>query len=188
MNNPRPQYLLKNQESRRLLYRQLTEADYEKWLPFCEDAPSLKYMGLPDTLKGAAEICRFWFDRAFTRYNEGLGGLNALVDRQSNAFIGQCGLLVQTVDGVEELEIGYSILPAFHKKGYAFEAAKTCRDFAFDNNFSRSLISIIHTGNLASQNTALKNGMHLDKTTLYKNIPVNIFRINKTTWLNNPNK
>ena len=154
-------YLLENRESERLLYRQLTEADYEKWLPFCEDAASLKYMGLPDNLKSAAETCRFWFDRLFTRYNAGLGGLNALIDKQSNTFIGQCGLLVQTVDGVEELEIGYSILPAFRKKGYAFEAAKTCRDFAFDSDYTRSLISIIHINNLASQNTALKNGMTL---------------------------
>ena len=94
----------------------------------------------------------------------------------TNEFIGQCGLLVQTVDGIKELEIGYSILPQFWKQGYATEAAKKCSIFAKENDFVQSLISIIHIDNLPSQKVALKNGMHLDKTTVYDNNPVHIFR------------
>ncbi len=105
--------------------------------------------------------------------------MNALISKESGALVGICGLLVQTVDDQEELEIGYSVLPKFWLKGYAFEAAQKCKEFAFENNFSESVISIIHVDNVPSQKVAQKNGMYLEKTTTYKNNPVHIFRMNQ---------
>lgn len=103
--------------------------------------------------------------------------MNALIHKETDELMGMCGLLVQTVDGQEELEIGYSILPKHWRNGYAIEAAKKCKEYAFANNFRDSLISIIHIDNIPSQEVALKNGMHLSKTTVYKNNPVHIFRV-----------
>jgi RimJ/RimL family protein N-acetyltransferase len=79
-----------------------------------------------------------------------------------------CGLLIQTVDGIEEVEIGYSVMPAFRNKGYATEAAIKCKEYAFENNLRDSLISIIAVKNLESQKVALKNNMQLEKTTMYR--------------------
>ena len=106
--------------------------------------------------------------------------MNALIEKESGRLIGHCGLLVQIVDGIPELEIAYSLLPEFWNKGYAIEAAMKCRDFAFANNFSDSLISIISLTNIPSEKVALKNGMHIDKRTIYSNNEVNIFRVNKS--------
>jgi ribosomal-protein-alanine N-acetyltransferase len=50
---------------------------------------------------------------------------------------------------IEELEIGYSLMPESRGKGYALEATKKCKDFAFHNQLTDSLISIIHSKNLA---------------------------------------
>ncbi len=80
--------------------------------------------------------------------------MNALIKKENYAFVGQCGL-IHTVDGVEELEIGYSLMPEFRGKGYALEAAKKCKDFAFENNLSDSLISIIHIDNKESEKVAI---------------------------------
>ncbi|MBS1577911.1 MAG: GNAT family N-acetyltransferase, partial [Bacteroidetes bacterium] len=65
--------------------------------------------------------------------------MNALIEKESGRLIGHCGLLVQTVDNITELEIAYSLLPEFWNKGYATEAASKCRDYAFENDFSDSL-------------------------------------------------
>ena len=35
--------------------------------------------------------------------------MNVLVDKSTGKMIGQCGLLVQEIDGTNHLEIGYSI-------------------------------------------------------------------------------
>jgi len=170
-------YLLENQTSERLIFRKLKESDFEEWLPFYHNPKSTQYWeGLP---ADPIEACTSQFDRVFERYENDLGGMNALISKETGELVGICGLLVQMVDNIEELEIGYSILPKFWLQGYAFEAAQKCKQFAFENSFSDSLISIIHVDNLPSQKVAQKNGMFLDKTTTYKNNPVHIFRVKR---------
>lgn len=172
-----PKYLLENQTSERLVFRRLKPSDFDDWLPFYHNPKSTQFWeGLPTD---PIVACKTQFDRAFERYENNLGGMNAIISKASGKLIGICGLLVQTVDNIPELEIGYSVLPEFWLKGYAFEAAKKCKDYAFENNFSKSLISIIHVDNVPSQKVAQKNGMHLDKTTTYKDNPVHIFRVNQ---------
>lgn len=170
-------YLLENHTSERLIFRKLKESDFEEWLPFYHNLKSTQYWeGLPTD---PIEACRSQFDRVFERYENDLGGMNALISKETGDLVGICGLLVQVVDNIEELEIGYSILPKFWLQGYAFEAAQKCKQFAFENSFSDSLISIIHVDNVPSQKVAQKNGMFLDNTTTYKNNLVHIFRVKR---------
>lgn len=185
MGHEQPLYLLEGQESERLMYRKITEADRPDWLVFCTDPTSLLHIFSAADIKSPEENCTVWFNRVYHRYANRLGGMNALVDKTTGQLVGQCGLLIQEVDGIEELEIGYSLMPTARHQGYATEAARKCRDFAFENNFRDSLISIVHVDNSASAKVARNNGMVLDKTTISKGDPVHIFRITKTMWLNN---
>ena len=109
--------------------------------------------------------------------------MNALIDKKTNKLIGQCGLLIQTVENTERLEIGYSILPEYWNQGFASEASQKCKNYAFENNFSDALISIVHINNISSEKVALKNGMKLEKKIdSYKGIPVIVFKIDKEDW------
>ena len=67
-------------------------------------------------------------DRQFKRYEVDSGGFNALIDKNSGMMVGHCGLLLQEIDGIQEFEIGYTLLPEFWGMGFAIEAA-TYRDF-----------------------------------------------------------
>ena len=168
-------YLLAGEVSERLTYRQVRPTDRDLWLPFFLDPESTRYWeGIPDDPEIA---CDEQFGRIFERYEKGLGGMNALSLKIDGTFIGLCGLLVQWVDGIRELEIGYSILPAFRRQGFALEAASRCRQYAFEHQLATSLISIIHTANLPSQRVAIRNGMQREKSSWYKNNPVYIYRI-----------
>lgn len=174
-------YLLTNETTARLIFKLVDRSYFEVWMEFFEHPDSARFLGLQD-IGTPKDQCKEWFRRVEERYQNDLGGLNALIDRNTKEFIGQCGLLIQEVDGKKELEIGYSILPRFWNLGYATEAAIKCRDFAFHNNFAESLISIIHTENIKSEKVAEKTGMVKTKLTEFKNLPVNIFRINKSDW------
>lgn len=171
-----PDYLLTEQESERLLFRKVRSSDFYDWLPFHQEPKSSQFWsGLPENPQVA---CEQQFSRIFERYEEHSGGMNALISKDTNKLIGLAGLLIQNLEGKQELEIGYSILPTYWRKGYAFEAAKKCKEIAFEKNWAKSLISIIQIANIPSQKTALKNGMFLDFATLYQNNQVYIFRIN----------
>ncbi len=170
--------LLAGEETQRLKFRKLLPVDFDDWLSFHQDPRSSQFWeGLPENPVSA---CQQQFARVFERYEKNWGGMNALILKTSGNLIGLCGLLVQNVDGIDELEIGYSILPRYWQKGFATDAAKKCKEFAFKNGLAETLISIIQVDNLPSQKVALNNGMYLDKTTAYRDNQVHIFRIHQS--------
>lgn len=170
-------YVLVGEESEHLLFRTILASDFDAWLPFHEDPLSSQYWNTP--AKDPIEACKQQFDSIFDRYRHNKGGLNALICKNTANLIGFCGLLIQTVNVKQELEIGYSILPSYRGKGYATEAAQKCKEIAFKNNWASHLISIIHIDNLPSKNVALKIGMAIRETTTYKENPVAIYQIKK---------
>ena len=170
-------FLLAGQSSERLHYRAVHRKYHEEWLQFMKDPRTNMHWYEPED---PPEVkVEKWFERQAERYQKGLGGMNALLTRDTDTFIGHAGLLVQEVNGVEELEVAYSLLPQAWGHGYATEAARFCRDHAFANNFADSLISIISVTNEPSKNVARRNGMQLDFTTKYKGNKVEIYRIHR---------
>lgn len=174
-------YVLPETETDRLKFRLLAEADFDKWLPLFKETSVLDFFGMDGNLPPETH-CRNWFNKIQHRYDNDLGGLNVLIHKASGDFIGQCGLLIQTVEGEEYMEIGYSILPEHWGKGYATEAAQKCRDLAFENNFSDEIISIVHIENHRSANVARKNGMKVIRQARFHDMPVNLFGITKAEW------
>ncbi len=173
-------YLLTGHQSERLQFRNLEESDFDWWMEFATNKTATRYFDFTGGLH-PKDFCRLWFDKVFERYRNNTGGHNVLIKANTGERVGMCGLLVQEVDGVSELEIGYSIHPDYWKQGFATEAARECKTIAFKNNFADSLISIVHKENIASMEVAKNNEMVIEKSTIYKGIPVLIFRVFKNS-------
>jgi RimJ/RimL family protein N-acetyltransferase len=159
----------------------LQRKDFDTWIRLFHEPEVGGFLGMQH-INSPREQCEEWFRRQEERYEKGLGGMNVLIHKTTNEMIGQCGLLVQQVDGLTELEVAYSILPQHWRMGFASEAAQKCRDYAFENRFSDSLVSIIHVDNIKSEKVVVKNGMSLSKATTFLGMPVNVFRIKRTEW------
>jgi ribosomal-protein-alanine N-acetyltransferase len=176
-------YLMNQVETKRLTFRPINFDDTDEWLPFFEDPASFQYW------KGARETpvveCENWYAKQFKRMVENRGGMNALIEKATGKLIGHAGLLVQTVDRLAELEVAYSLLSKFRGTGFASEAARKCKEYAFDKELAPSLISIISLTNAPSANVAIKNGMRIEKQTLYNENEVNIFRIHRSEYIHN---
>jgi len=174
-------YILEGQETERLKFRLLNERDFDEWVELFTDNDVSKVLGM-DKIGTPKEQCEKWFEWTFDRYKNNLGGQNILINKSTNKIIGQSGLLVREIDGIKEIEVAYSILPSFRQKGFATEASQKCRDYAFENNFSKRLISIINTKNPNSAKVALNNGMQNDRTIDFHGNQVNIYQITIDQW------
>lgn len=122
-----------------------------------------------------------WLKKQLKRYENDGFGLWAVILRSTGEMIGQCGLTYQDCDGERVIEIGYLFAKAFWHNGYATEAAKGCRHYAFNKLGAQEVFSIIRDTNKASENVALRNGMKYRGTFVkhYYNIdmPHNIFSV-----------
>ena len=167
-----------NLRSPRLSTRFLTAEDIPTWATHFNDKEATEFY-LPDDSPNE-ERARKWINWQLTRYRENRYGLQALIDKNSGTFIGQCGLLLQEVNGEKLIEVGYHIFRMHWGKGYAPEAAKLFIDYAFSNDITDSVVSIIDRGNVKSQRVAEKNGLFREKETNWLGMNVYIYRINKS--------
>jgi RimJ/RimL family protein N-acetyltransferase len=145
-------------------------------MPFFSSYEALKHMIIPDDPKSFGED---WIKRQRWRYKETGLGLMALKRLEDNKLVGMCGLIKQTVDGTEELEVGYHLIPEYWCKGYASEAAIAAKNYGFSKGLAESIISIIVVTNEPSIKVAGRNGMTPSKRTSYKGFDVHIFRVYK---------
>jgi len=169
-------------ESARLLIRKLRRSDDKAWLAYIEDEEATEFMVRPPGITDNLDLAQFWINRQIMRYEEQRYGLYALISKDTGAFVGQCGLLAQEVNGTPELEVGYHVLKKYWGQGYAPEAARLFRDHGFESTDTDSIVSIIHTDNHKSQSVAAKNGMSRGPQTTWMNKPIYLYRITRAEW------
>lgn len=124
-----------------------------------------------------------WLNNQLRRYKEDGFGLWAVVLKDTDEFIGQCGLTVQKIGEKEVVEVGYLFKKAYWHKGYATEAAIACKNYAFNTLGIDEVYSIIRDNNMPSINVAKRNGMSLKgefvKQYYGMDMPHLIFSVNK---------
>lgn len=166
------------QESKRLRMRKLTEADIPTWVEFFHNNNHLKYLGI-DLQKSNEFLAREWIEFQLKRYeNQGLGHL-AIELKSTGEFIGMGGILPRELNGENEYEIAYSLIPKYWNQGYATEIAQTMKAFGLNNIETNRFISIIDINNIGSANVARKNGMTVLFKTEYLGMQVDVYGINK---------
>ena len=90
-------------------------------------------------------------------------GLWATIHKATGAFIGRCGLLSWTIDGVDEVEIAYLIAKPWQRQGLGAEAARAPVRYGFETLGLRRLIALIDPANGASIRTATRVGLRFEK-------------------------
>jgi RimJ/RimL family protein N-acetyltransferase len=145
----------------RLELREMTEGDLDDLARLFGDQDVMRYY---QRLRTRAETLE-WIQKNRRRYRNDGFGLWTVTLRDGGGFVGDCGLTVQLVDGVDELELGYHTDPAHQGRGLATEAAIACRDLARDRFGAHRVIAIVHPDNVASQRVAQKTGLALERRT-----------------------
>ena len=131
-------------ETERLYMRELAPSDHDALCAILKDEATMyAYAGAFCD----AEV-KEWLDRQLARYRKWGFGLWAVVLKESDEPIGQCGLTMQPWKDTEVLEIGYLFNRKFWHQGYATEAAAACKQYAFEVLNAEEVCSIICDMNL----------------------------------------
>lgn len=142
-------------ETERLLLREMTQEDYPALAAVLQDREA---MFAYEHAFSDAET-QAWLDRMLERYRTDGFGLWAVLLKATGEMVGQCGLTRQRVPEGEVLEIGYLFQRGHWKQGYAIEAARACKAYAFETLLANEVFSIVRDNNIASMNVAIRNGM-----------------------------
>ncbi len=118
-----------------------------------------------------------FFEEVRKRQNEDGMSFWAVIQKEDLKFLGICGLFKQNVDNTVEIEVGYRINDIFWGKGYGTEAAKGCLQYAKDKLKLTSVISLILPENSQSIRVAEKNGLKLEKQSMFHEKIHNVYRI-----------
>ena len=139
-------------ETERLLLRQFRESDLDAYHAFCSDEEVMRFLGptlnRADAWRSMATVLGHWKLRGY--------GMWAVAEKSSGALVGRIG--PWKPEGWPELEIGWTLARQFWGHGYATEAAKASRDYAFRELGATHVISLIDRRNVASIRVAERIG------------------------------
>ena len=142
-------------ETARLRLRPLVIADAVALNRIQSDPEHMRFYPHPFAARESLE----WIEGVQARYQRDGFALLAVEDRATGEFLGNVGPLVQKVDGVDEVELGWSITRARARQGIATEAAIACREWVFATLAVDHVISLISPDNVPSRGVAENLGM-----------------------------
>jgi len=158
-------------ETERMALRRMDFGDVESLRGIFEDPEAMRFY--PST-KDEGET-RGWIQWNLDSYARHGFGLWIATLQETGAFAGQCGLVVQEVEGRREVEIGYLFLRRLWGQGLATEAASACRDYALQKLGIPRVVSLIDPGNVASRRVAEKVGMRLEREIVKWDKPICVY-------------
>jgi RimJ/RimL family protein N-acetyltransferase len=102
-------------------------------------------------------------------------GLWAMLDRRTGAFTGRGGLIPQHVDGRDEVEVGWSVVPERWNQGLATEMGEAAVALAPALGLSH-LISLTLPHNHASRRVMEKLGFGYERDVQHAGLPHVVYR------------
>ena len=140
----------------RLILRPTSEEDAELVYELMNTPKFIQYVG--DRKISSAKVASMYIKEKMLPQLYDLGYSSYTIIRKSdNRKLGTCGLYNRA--GVDGIDIGFGLLPAYEGQGYAYEAANRLKMAAFDEFDIQQLKAITNKDNVASQKLVEKLGL-----------------------------
>jgi RimJ/RimL family protein N-acetyltransferase len=133
----------------RLLLRPFTQDDLEELVPIQEEESFWWY---PLRRGMTADETAAFLSRVIAHYEADGFGLEAVIDRSSDAMLGWAGLAVPHFLPriLPAVEVGWRLVPAVRGRGLATEAGAAAMRYGFTDAGLERIVSIYEPGNIAS--------------------------------------
>lgn len=146
-------------ETERLYLRELQIEDKYELRKVLSNPESMKFYPHPFN----EEEVDKWIQWNIENYKNYKHGLWAVILKEGDVFLGDCGITMQNIGGETVPEIGFHIIPEFCNKGYATEAALACKEYALKVLQYPKIFSYTTVRNTPSQQVAKKIGLQFYK-------------------------
>ena len=144
----------------RLILRQFTMDDAEFILELLNEPSFIQNIG--DRKVRTIDDARAYIANGpVASYAKNGFGLWLVILKETNESVGMCGLIKR--DGLDDVDIGYALLPRFWSKGYAVEAAQAAKDYGKNVIGLTRLVAITDPANEGSIRVLEKIGLHYEK-------------------------
>jgi len=147
-------------ETDRLLLREYTLRDASFIFKLVNTPSWLNFIG-DRNVHSVADAKQFLKNNLMKSYSENGFGLWMVETLNENIPIGMCGLVNR--DSLDDIDIGFALLPEFEKKGYAFEAAQATIDYANNTLGLEKIVGITNANNIHSIALLNKLGLYFKK-------------------------
>jgi len=146
-------------ETERLLLRQLTTEDATFMFELLNDPSFIRNIG-DRNIRTIDDACAYIVNGPVKSYEKNGFGLYLVILKETNESIGICGLIRR--ESLEDVDIGYALLPKFWSKGYAVEAAQATKAYAKDVVGLKRLVAIVDPVNVGSIRVLEKIGLRYE--------------------------
>lgn len=167
-------------ETNRILLRKFLHTDVDGMFQLHSNPEVHTYLG-NKTIQSKEEAASL-INYIQQQYNEFGIGRWACIEKDSNKFMGWCGLkFVTEIENNQSHfhDIGYRFLPEFWNKGFAKEAAKPCVEYGFQKMGLQKIIGTCHIDNIASRKVLEHCGLKQTALFEWENLPCRWMEIHK---------
>ncbi|MBA3256475.1 MAG: GNAT family N-acetyltransferase [Pyrinomonadaceae bacterium] len=147
-------------ETERLVLRRMTTDDAEFILKLVNEPSFIRFIG-DKGVRNHADAVQYIQTGPVASYQRFGFGLYLVELKESRVPIGMCGLVKR--DSLPDVDVGFTFLPAFWSKGYAFEAAVAVKAYGTNVLGIGRLVAITNPDNESSIKLLEKIGLRFER-------------------------
>ena len=169
--------MVKILETERLVMRRLEPSDLEDLYALYRDPEIRRYF--PDGVLSYEQTKEEleWFLNGHPA--DPRLGLWATILKADGKFVGRCGLLPWTIEGVPEVEIAYMIAKEYWRQGLGSEAARALVRYGFEVLGLNRLVALTDRDHEATQRTAISAGLGFERQVVMDGVVSDLYSISR---------
>lgn len=147
-------------QTERLILRRMVTDDQEFILELLNEPSFLRNIG-DRGVRTPAQACQYILDGPIASYDRYGFGLYVVERKEAPQPIGICGLLRR--DWLEDVDIGFALLPRYWSRGYAFESASAVMGYGREVLGLSRIVAVTSPDNEASMGVLGKLGLKFER-------------------------
>ncbi|NJK49338.1 GNAT family N-acetyltransferase [Candidatus Gracilibacteria bacterium] len=159
-------------ETKRLKGERINQSHWNLWLEMGSNSEVMATLGGIWSQEKAKEKMR-WNSEQWRCYGHGQW---MFFEKETGSFVGRGGIRKMNVNGKEEVELGYALMPKYWGQELAIEIGEKTLSIAFNKFHYPSVVCLTLVENKKSERVMQKIGFTFEDNIIHANLPHVLYR------------